>query len=54
MGAITIKGPISSKVEPLTKDHSVYVVFMYWFIKYTIYKIIYFGLDIDIETKYDP
>jgi hypothetical protein len=37
MGAIRIKGPISSKVETLTKDYSVYMVIMYWFIKYQNY-----------------
>jgi hypothetical protein len=55
MGVVTIKGATSVKVSILTKDYNVHMVFMYWFIKshnYIINNI--FGLDVDIETKYDP
>jgi hypothetical protein len=48
------KGATSGKVRNLTKDYNVHMVFMYWIIKshnYILNNI--FGLDVDIETKYD-
>lgn len=34
MNVVTIKESIGVKVGVLTKDYSVHVIFMYWFIKY--------------------
>jgi hypothetical protein len=36
IGATMMKGATHNKVGPLTKEYSIDVAFMYWFIKYQI------------------